>query len=166
MIEHLDQSRCKSNDFQQRQKNTHTCMCQLIMYFSYENSLQYNLLVLFPNFVTMFYCARHTSNLYANKLVLHVFYDCEKLQVGMHITCSGAIYRSCMHEKMRFHPCAFRSWAQNNWKGWIVWLGGLGVLINTLPNSWIFPQKQVHVDGVIYLELRTWRFYGQNTWFL
>lgn len=58
--------------------------------------------------------------------VLHVFYDCEKLQVGMHITCSGARYRSCMHEKMRFHPCAFRSWAQNNWKGWIVWLGGGG----------------------------------------
>lgn len=100
--------------------------------------------------------------------VLHVFYDCEKLQVGMHITCSGARYSSCMHEKMRFHPCAFRSWAQNNWKGWIVWwgvgVGGLRVLINTLPNSWIFPQKQV--DGVIYLELRTWRFYGQNTWFL
>lgn len=41
--------------------------------------------------------------------------------------------------------------------------GWVGVLINTLPNSWIFPQKQV--DGVIYLELRTWRFYGQNTWF-
>lgn len=35
--------------------------------------------------------------------VLHVFYDCEKLQVGMHITCSGARYRSCMKKCVSIH---------------------------------------------------------------
>lgn len=66
--------------------------------------------------------------------------------------------------KNAFPSMCFSNLSTEQLKGVNSVIGGwVGVLINTLPNSWIFPQKQV--DGVIYLELRTWRFYGQNTWF-